>query len=171
MMRRSGSALEISGDQLPRFFPSANQYGFLIPRAGKGVRTTFSHPRQRSCKVFVNVVGGLSTRDPGLDLAIAASVLSAQRGDAVPHDVVAIGEVGLRGEVRSVPRMLARSRCVALAAVDQAVHCIHRVRSDMPSPTTSSLVALERELVPMRWIIHIPSSLTQVFDSDIWPRH
>jgi len=59
-------------------------------------------------EVFVNVVGGLSTRDPGLDLAIAASVLSAQQGDAVPHDVVAIGEVGLRGEVRSVSHMTAR---------------------------------------------------------------
>jgi len=59
-------------------------------------------------EVFANVVGGLSTRDPGLDLAIAASVLSAQRAKAVPHDVVAIGEIGLRGEVRSVPRMEAR---------------------------------------------------------------
>jgi len=71
------------------------------------VESLFVQDIQRR-EVFVNVVGGLSTRDPGLDLAIAASVLSAQNGDAVPHDVVAIGEVGLRGEVRSVPRMSAR---------------------------------------------------------------
>ncbi|MHC4955787.1 MAG: ATPase domain-containing protein, partial [Planctomycetota bacterium] len=59
-------------------------------------------------EVFVNVVGGLSVRDPGIDLAIAASVLGAQWGHALPSDTTAIGEVGLRGEVRGVAQMTAR---------------------------------------------------------------
>jgi len=73
-----------------------------------GVVESLFAPEVQQREVFVNVVGGLSTRDPGLDLAIAAAVLSAQRGDAVPHNVVAFGEVGLRGEVRSVPHTVAR---------------------------------------------------------------
>lgn len=58
--------------------------------------------------VYVNVVGGLAIRDPGLDLAVVAAILGEQRSEAVAADAVAIGEVGLRGEVRSVGQMTAR---------------------------------------------------------------
>ena len=58
--------------------------------------------------VFVNVVGGLAVRDRGLDLAVAAAVLGAQLGLEVDREAVVIGEVGLRGEVRPVPRLEAR---------------------------------------------------------------
>jgi len=52
--------------------------------------------------VFVNVAGGLTVTDPGLDLALAIAVLSAQLRTAPPENVVLLGEVGLRGEVRPV---------------------------------------------------------------------
>jgi len=52
--------------------------------------------------VFVNVAGGLTVTDPGLDLALAIAVLSAQLRAAPPQDAVLLGEVGLRGEVRPV---------------------------------------------------------------------
>ena len=58
--------------------------------------------------MFVNVVGGLAVRDRGLDLAVAAAVLGAQLGLEVDREAVVIGEVGLRGEVRPVPRLEAR---------------------------------------------------------------
>jgi DNA repair protein RadA/Sms len=58
--------------------------------------------------VFVNLNGGLTVHDTGLDLAIAAAVLGAQLGVAVDGTAVVMGEVGLRGEVRGVPRMAAR---------------------------------------------------------------
>jgi DNA repair protein RadA/Sms len=58
--------------------------------------------------VYVNVVGGLLVRDPGLDLAVTLAVLGEQRGATVPADAVAIGEVGLRGEVRGAGQMTAR---------------------------------------------------------------
>ena len=47
-------------------------------------------------------------RDPGLDLAVAAAILGEAWGVAVRADSVAIGEVGLRGEVRGVGLMTAR---------------------------------------------------------------
>jgi DNA repair protein RadA/Sms len=58
--------------------------------------------------VYINVVGGLAIRDPGLDLAVVAAILGEQRSEAIAADAVAIGEVGLRGEVRGVGQMTAR---------------------------------------------------------------
>ena len=58
--------------------------------------------------VFANVVGGLAVHDTGLDLALAAAVLGAQWGREVPADAVVLGEVGLRGEVRTVPQLTGR---------------------------------------------------------------
>jgi DNA repair protein RadA/Sms len=55
--------------------------------------------------VFVNVVGGLRIDEPGVDLAVAAALASSVRDRAIAADVALIGEVGLSGEVRSVPQL------------------------------------------------------------------
>ena len=54
--------------------------------------------------VFVNVTGGARIAEPAADLAVALAVASAWREIAVPTDLVALGEVGLGGELRPVPR-------------------------------------------------------------------
>ncbi len=58
--------------------------------------------------IYVNVVGGmkLSTREN--DLSVIASLLSSYFQAAVPNDTIFLGEVGLTGEVRSVPMMEVR---------------------------------------------------------------
>lgn len=53
--------------------------------------------------VFVNVVGGMKITEHAADLAVAAAVMSAIENKPLPHDAVVIGELGLGGEVRSVP--------------------------------------------------------------------
>jgi DNA repair protein RadA/Sms len=58
--------------------------------------------------VYVNVVGGLSVKDTGIDLAVAAAVLGLEWRKAVDPDAAVVGEVGLRGEVKPAPRMEAR---------------------------------------------------------------
>jgi DNA repair protein RadA/Sms len=58
--------------------------------------------------VFVNVVGGLRIDEPGVDLAVAAALASSGRDRPIPADIALIGEVGLSGEVRSVPQLEAR---------------------------------------------------------------
>lgn len=58
--------------------------------------------------VFVNVVGGLRVDEPGVDLAVAAALASSARDRAIAADVALIGEIGLSGEVRSVPQLEAR---------------------------------------------------------------
>ena len=52
--------------------------------------------------VYLNVVGGIKVNEPALDLAIILSVVSSFKNISIKEDVVAIGEVGLTGEVRSV---------------------------------------------------------------------
>jgi DNA repair protein RadA/Sms len=57
--------------------------------------------------VFTATGGGLPAVEPAADVAIALAVTSAAHGFAVPSGVVALGEVGLTGELRS-PTALAR---------------------------------------------------------------
>lgn len=60
--------------------------------------------------VFVNVAGGLKLTEPAVDLGLAMAVLSSLRDRALPADTVVIGEVGLSGEIRSVPQLPVRLR-------------------------------------------------------------
>ena len=71
--------------------------------------------------VFVNVVGGMSLAEPAADLAICAAITGAFKNRADESATVYIGEVGLGGEVRSVPlvdrRLMETSRLGLTAAV------------------------------------------------------
>ncbi len=53
--------------------------------------------------VYINVVGGLKLGDPAADLAVCMAVASASAGRRLGEGAVVFGEVGLGGEVRSVP--------------------------------------------------------------------
>lgn len=61
-----------------------------------------------STDVFVNLAGGISARDPGLDLAVALSVASSYFEKPIPAGTLILGEVGLLGEIRSVVRLEGR---------------------------------------------------------------
>ena len=52
--------------------------------------------------VYAATVGGMKMTEPAADLALALAVASAAKGLALPSDLVAIGEVGLAGEIRKV---------------------------------------------------------------------
>ncbi len=52
--------------------------------------------------VYVNVVGGLRPEGTSTDLAVALALYSSFRGVAISADTLALGEVGLTGELRSV---------------------------------------------------------------------
>ncbi|MDO5746704.1 MAG: DNA repair protein RadA [Actinomycetaceae bacterium] len=51
--------------------------------------------------VYVSTVGGAKTTEPAIDLAVVMAVLSAATNRAITSGLVAIGEVGLTGEVRA----------------------------------------------------------------------
>ncbi|WGL52898.1 DNA repair protein RadA [Nocardioides sp. BP30] len=58
--------------------------------------------------VFVSTVGGARLVDPASDLAIAVAVASAACGRPSPRGAVAMGEIGLAGELRRVRGLEAR---------------------------------------------------------------
>jgi DNA repair protein RadA/Sms len=55
------------------------------------------------CDVFVSAVGGARLTEPAADLALALALVSAAVGRPLPADLVAVGEIGLGGEIRQVP--------------------------------------------------------------------
>ncbi len=54
---------------------------------------------------YVNVIGGIRIDEPAADLAIVLSIASAFRDKPIGKDYVAMGEVGLTGELRGVNQM------------------------------------------------------------------
>jgi DNA repair protein RadA/Sms len=58
--------------------------------------------------VYAATVGGVRLTEPAVDLAVAISLASSAANLSVPHGVVAIGEVGLAGEVRRVAGLARR---------------------------------------------------------------
>jgi len=58
--------------------------------------------RLQNQDVFVNIAGGIKLSEPALDLGAALSIVSSFREIPIPIGTVAIGEVGLGGEIRSV---------------------------------------------------------------------
>lgn len=51
--------------------------------------------------IYLNIAGGIRITEPAADLAVAAAIVSALSGIAIPAEAVLFGEVGLSGEVRT----------------------------------------------------------------------
>jgi DNA repair protein RadA/Sms len=54
--------------------------------------------------VYASIAGGVRVAEPGVDLAIALAIASARHDRAVEADAVVLGEIGLGGEIRTVPQ-------------------------------------------------------------------
>jgi len=59
--------------------------------------------------VYTSIAGGVSLDEPAIDLGLAAAVASSLRDRPVDAEAVAIGEIGLSGEVRVVPQLARRA--------------------------------------------------------------
>jgi DNA repair protein RadA/Sms len=59
---------------------------------------------------YVATVGGMKLVEPSVDLALALAVASAAVNLALPPDLIAIGEVGLAGEIRRVNGLQQRAQ-------------------------------------------------------------
>ncbi|MBP3746751.1 MAG: DNA repair protein RadA [Ruminococcus sp.] len=61
-----------------------------------------------SLDVYLNIVGGFRLDEPASDLPVAMALYSGIMDKPVPADVVSFGEIGLGGEIRSVPHIMQR---------------------------------------------------------------
>ena len=71
--------------------------------------------------VFVNVAGGLRITDPGMDLAVVVAVFSAVTNRPISERCAAVGEVGLAGELRTVPQLERRLAEAGRAGFDELI--------------------------------------------------
>ena len=55
-----------------------------------------------NCDAYVNIAGGIKIQEPAVDLGIAMAIVSSFKNKAIDDKMIAIGEVGLSGEVRAV---------------------------------------------------------------------
>jgi DNA repair protein RadA/Sms len=90
--------------------------------------------------VYLNVTGGMRIGEPAADLAVVLALASSRLDVALPPDAVAVGEVGLGGEVRRVGRVEAR--------VQEAARLGFR-RALVPQGGHEKLRANGAELVPV----------------------
>jgi DNA repair protein RadA/Sms len=80
--------------------------------------------------VYANLAGGLDLTDPGLDLPLTLALASSLRDKLVPRDLIAIGEVGLLGELRPVAGLERRLREAARLGFRRAV--VPKTRTPLP---------------------------------------
>lgn len=65
--------------------------------------------------IYLNVVGGIHIKDTAVDLAIALAIYNSVIGQSNDRDIIALGELGLSGEIRSVVNLEARMKeCIKL---------------------------------------------------------
>ncbi|MEV5537998.1 DNA repair protein RadA [Saccharopolyspora shandongensis] len=71
--------------------------------------------------VFAATVGGTKVHEPAADLAIALAIASSQQGKPLPPNLIAVGEVGLAGEIRRVSSVGRRLAEAARLGFDRAL--------------------------------------------------
>lgn len=80
-----------------------NRLNLLLAVLEKRLEIYFSNQ-----DTYVNIVGGMRLDEPAADLAVAMALVSGHRDIALDEKLIAFGEIGLSGELRSVPRAQAR---------------------------------------------------------------
>lgn len=87
----------------------ANRLALLLAVVEKKLRyPLYSHD------AFVSMMGGMKLNEPGCDLGVVLAIISSHLGKPVDGKCIAVGEVGLSGELRSVVRIESR--------IKEAVH-------------------------------------------------
>lgn len=92
--------------------------------------------RFSSMDTYLNIVGGLKLDEPAADLAVALALVSGITDKPVPDSVVAIGEIGLSGEVRSVSRIGARISEAARLGFEKCIvprSCLKQLKTSCDS--------------------------------------
>ena len=92
-----------------------------------------------ACDAYLNIVGGLYLDEPAADLAAVIALVSSYLDRPVAGDLVAIGEVGLTGELRSVNQLAQRVSEVHRLGFRKCVVPAHRANT-IKAPTGLTVI-------------------------------
>lgn len=92
--------------------------------------------------VYVNVAGGVRLDDPAADLGVALAIASSFLNEAPLPASVAIGEIGLTGEVLSVSNLQARLK-EGLALGFHQILVPHKQLKDVPKNNKSGILGVD----------------------------
>lgn len=93
---------------------------------------------------YLNIIGGIRVDEPAADLAVAMALISGLKDTPVDEDIIAFGEIGLSGEIRSVPRAQARVTEAARMGFKKCIlphSCLKQITS---CPDTIKLIGIKR---------------------------
>lgn len=94
--------------------------------------------------IYINVVGGLELDETACDLAVCLSIVSSLLDKPISDSLLAIGEVGLGGEVRSVANLEIRLREAQRIGFTRAIVPNHNIRNlNIQEFTSLSIIGAE----------------------------
>jgi DNA repair protein RadA/Sms len=96
--------------------------------------------------VYINVVGGLKLYEPASDLSVALALISSLKDEPIRDDVIAFGEIGLGGEIRSIGSCEQRIKEAARLGFKKCIVPYHNFKN------INSAIKMEIEIVPARTI-------------------
>ena len=93
---------------------------------------------------YLNIVGGIRLDEPAADLAVAMALVSGLRDIPIDENTIAFGEIGLSGELRSVPRAQARVTEAARMGFKQCIMPKSCLKQITAVPESIKLVGVRR---------------------------
>ena len=90
--------------------------------------------------IIVSVAGGFRVSEPAADLAIVLALASSMRNRALDSRLAVIGEVGLSGEIRSVPQAQRRLAETARLGLSSCVVSENAVNDGLSAPPGIRLI-------------------------------
>lgn len=96
-----------------------------------------------SMDAYVNVIGGLRLDEPATDLALALALVSSLKDIVVSEDLIAFGEVGLTGEIRSVNHASLRVTEAARLGFRRCIMPYHNLKAlNLPKDCDIEVIAV-----------------------------
>lgn len=107
------------------------------------------------CDVFVAIAGGMRVVEPASDLGTLMAVASSFRNRHIDSGTTLIGEVGLGGEIRGVPRVESR--------VKEALHMGFK-RCIVPKCQEKALVTAFKDKIVIQGVEYVENAIDRLID-------
>lgn len=111
----------------------------------------------KDSSIFLNVVSGFKLQETAGDLAVAAAICSSFFEFPIPIGIAFIGEIGLGGELRTVPRMDKRVLTVSKLGYNKCI---------IPRTAMKSLIGVDLENLQIVGCKNLKEVINCVFHSD-----